>query len=149
MTRFRWSDMQSAVIEEATDKVNEEFDGLAQILEELVADGGRGDGRLRDGAGAATGEGADIGMVGAGFWGQVTEFEDNEEARVMEAAVIRHCNVVAWTLAHEPGFYGPVLEVDERTEEVLGSVDRRVRPRHAVAPRRLGADRVEQRAGCV
>ena len=51
--------------------------------------------------------------------GEGTEFENNDAAKAMESAVIRHCKGVILTLAHEPALCGPVLEVDERTDEVV------------------------------
>ncbi len=52
-------------------------------------------------------------------WGPETEFESIEEAEATVAALIGHYNGVARTLAYEPENYGPVLEVDEITDEVF------------------------------
>ena len=52
-------------------------------------------------------------------WGPGTAFEDSEEAADMRAALIRHYEGVARKLARKPEQYAPVLEVDERTEEVF------------------------------
>ena len=52
-------------------------------------------------------------------WGTDSEFGSSEEADAPASALIGHYNCVARTLAFEPEHYGPVLEVDEGTDEVF------------------------------
>ena len=52
-------------------------------------------------------------------WGADTELERIEADEATVAALLRHYNRVARTLAFEPQNYGPVLEVDENTGEVF------------------------------
>ena len=52
-------------------------------------------------------------------WGTDNEFGSSEDADATASALIGQYNWVARTLAFEPEHYGPVLEVDERTEEVF------------------------------
>ena len=52
-------------------------------------------------------------------WGADTDFGSIGDGEETVAALIGHYNWVARTLANEPAVYGPVLEVDEGTEEVF------------------------------
>ena len=52
-------------------------------------------------------------------WGEGTQFTNAAQADSAAAALMAHHGWIARTLANEPKQYRPVLEVDERTEEVL------------------------------
>ena len=121
MTRFGWGDTHGAEQDEAADDVDEELEELARMLRKLSANGGAMSVVEMDGF--VTGLALQPDRVPtsewlAHVWGDGAEFENNDEARTMEAAVIGHCNGIIRTLGHEPERYGPVLEVDEQTEAV-------------------------------
>ncbi|WP_428103034.1 UPF0149 family protein [Candidatus Rariloculus sp.] len=102
--------------------MNEELDWLAGMLGILSVKGGAMSVVEMDGfvAGLALQpERVPLSEWMAHVLGEGTEFEDNDAARVFESAVIRHCNGVIRTLADEAELYGPVLEVDEGTHEVI------------------------------
>ena len=52
-------------------------------------------------------------------WGPDTEFGSAGQAEAMEWALIDHYSGIACSLAQEPEHYGPVLEVDDHSEEVF------------------------------
>lgn len=52
-------------------------------------------------------------------WGQDMEIDNADQAAEEEAALIRHHNWAARTLAFEPERYAPVLEMDEARETVF------------------------------
>ncbi len=122
MSGIRRGDAQCTVLEEAAHDVNEELDWLAGMLGILSVEGGAMSVVEMDGfvAGLALQpERVPLSEWMAHVLGEGTGFEDNDAARVFESAVIRHCNGVIRTLADEPGFYGPVLEVDGCTHAVI------------------------------
>lgn len=51
--------------------------------------------------------------------GSATRIDSAEETAAVEAALIGHFDGVACALAQEPGNYGPVLEVDEDTDQLF------------------------------
>lgn len=121
MTRFRWSDNYEPVEGRPMAGDEQELEELARMLRKLSAEGGAMSVVEMDGF--VTGLALQPERVPASewlghVWGEGAEFENNDEALEMEAAVIRHCNGVIRMLAQEPEFYGPVLEVDEQTEAI-------------------------------
>ena len=81
-------------------------------------------------------------------WGSDTEFEDTRKAKATAAALIDHYNRVARTLEDEPENYGPVLEVDERLEEVywkpwIAGFSRAMRLRPVAWERIEGSDELD------
>ena len=121
MTRYLWSDTLEPVLGEAAE-AGEAFERLGRMLEKL---GGKGEAMSpveMDGFVAGLlvlPETVPAPEWMACVWGPRTRFDDSEDAAEMEAALIRHYNGVARKLASEPEHYAPVLEVDERTEEVF------------------------------
>ena len=122
MTQRRWSAVHDPERRRATDDRDEALQRLAVRLNELCQEGeamtvGKMDGFV-------TGLLVCAQIVPPSewlpvVWGPETEFESIEEAEATVAALIGHYNGVARTLAYEPENYGPVLEVDEATDEVF------------------------------
>ena len=147
MTRFHWSDTREPVQGRPMD-ADEDVERLARMLRKLSAEGDAMTVVEMDGFVAGLAVQPDSVPTSewlAHVWGEGVEFENNDEARAMEAAVIGHFNGVARTLAHKPESYGPTLEVDEQTEEVfwqpwLGGFARAMRLRPGVWARIESSD---------
>ena len=121
MTRFHWSDTGEPVLGEP-DAADESVERLGGMLKELAPEG--------NAMSAVEMDGFVAGLVVypvivphsewlSHVWGPETAFGHAGQAEAMEWALIDHYNGIACSLAQEPEHYGPVLEVDDHSEEVF------------------------------
>ena len=116
MTRYVWSDTLEPVLDEGVE-ADEDIQRLGRKLGRLAEEGEAMAAVEMDGFVAGLAVLPDSVPAAEWLqqvWGTGTVFENIEEAKEMESALLRHYNGVALTLAEEPELYRPLLEKDER-----------------------------------